>query len=102
MPKQSSRNTSSSSKSDEKFDRMWADAEIENSKLDNKSRSKIAYWFTIAFISLSAVIIVGAPIYNATIGRDTQIDIGDLLNSFGALFGTALGFVLGYYFKDKK
>ena len=93
---------SSSGNSDEKFEKMWTNAEIENSKLDNKSRSKIAYWLTIAFIALAAVIIVGAPVYNATIGKDSQIDIGKLLNGFGVLFGTAFGFVLGYYFKDKK
>ena len=35
----SSKNASSSGNSDEKFEKMWANAEIKNSKLYNKSRS---------------------------------------------------------------
>lgn len=83
------------------MEQMRVEADIENKRQDNTSRSRIAYWLTIAFIALAAIIIVGIPIYNATIGANVQLDISDVLSSFGSIFGTALGFVLGYYFKDK-
>lgn len=84
-----------------KMDQLRVEAELANSKQDNKSRSRIAYGFTFAFIVLMAVILVGGPLYNATIGRQSPLDINELLSSFVAQFGTPLGFVLGYYFKDK-
>jgi len=84
-----------------RIEKIRVEADIENKRQDNASRSRIAYWLTIAFILLATVIIIGVPIYNATIGANSQLDVSDVLSSFGALFGTALGFVLGYYFKDK-
>ena len=84
-----------------RMEKMRLEADIENKKQDNTSRSKIANWLTKAFIGIAGVIIIGTPIYNATIGVNTQIDIRGLLSEFGSIFGTALGFVLGYYFKDK-
>lgn len=95
------KNADSTSTTNDKLDKMWANAEIENSKQDNRNRSKIAFILTIAFVVIAIIIIIGAPIYNATIGKETPIDINGTLSSFGSLFGTALGFVLGYYFKDK-
>lgn len=84
-----------------RMDQMRLEAELANSQQDNRSRSRIAYGFTFAFITFIGVILIGGPIYNATIGHDNLIDIADTLSGFVAQFGTPLGFVLGYYFKDK-
>lgn len=86
---------------DKRIQKLRIESELENNKQDSKSRSRIAYGFTFAFIALLAVILIGGPIYNATLGVNTPIDITDMLSSFVSLFGTPLGFVLGYYFKDK-
>lgn len=84
-----------------KLDKLRLESELANSQQDNKSRSRIAYGFTYAFICLIGIILIGGPIYNATFGKDTPIDVADTLSTFVAQFGTPLGFVLGYYFKDK-
>lgn len=86
---------------DTKIEKLRVESELENSKQDNKSRSRIAYGFTFAFITFIGVILIGGPIYNATIGKNTPIDIAEMMSGFVAQFGTPLGFVLGYYFKDK-
>ncbi len=80
---------------------MRVKAQIENSRQDNKSRSRIAYGFTFAFIGMLGLILVGGPIYNAVVGPDIALDITELITTFVAQFGTPLGFVLGYYFKDQ-
>lgn len=84
-----------------RMDQMRLEAELANSQQDNRSRSRIAYGFTFAFIGLLGLVIVGAPIYNATIGKDMPLNLTELITTFVAQFGTPLGFVLGYYFKDK-
>ncbi len=84
-----------------KLEEMQRAAEIDNSRQDNRSRSRIAYWFSVGFILLMGVIIVGGPIYNATIGKGASLDIAQVMSGFVGQFGTPLGFVLGYYFKDK-
>ena len=68
---------------------------------DSQNRSKIASRLTWTFIGLIACIIILAPIYNSTIGKDSKLDINSLLESFNSVFGPVLGFVLGYYFKDR-
>lgn len=88
--------------SNEKIDNLFANAEVENIKLDSKSRAKIAFVFSIAFVSITGAIIIGVPIYNIFVPEGKMISIPELLSSFSSLFGTTLGFVLGYYFKDKK
>lgn len=80
---------------------MRVEADIENRRQDNTSRSKIAYIFTWGFIVLIAVILVGGPLYNATIGQESPVDVNQVMSSFVGQFGAPLGFVLGYYFKDK-
>lgn len=72
-----------------------------NSVRDSRNRSKIALILTWSFVIIVAIIIIGPPIYNATIGTNTPVDQNRLLEVFSSLFGTILGFVLGYYFKDK-
>lgn len=84
-----------------KLDKMRLESELEKDKQDTKSRSRIACGFTVAFIALLSVIIVGVPLYNCSIGKENPLDVSDLVTTFVAQFGTPLGFVLGYYFKDK-
>ncbi len=84
-----------------KMRKMRVESELENIRQDNTSRSRIAYCFTLAFIAITSVIIVGGPIYNATLEKESPLDVAQLLSNFVAQFGTPLGFVLGYYFKDK-
>ncbi len=84
-----------------KLEEMEKAANIENSRQDNKSRSHIAYGFTYAFIFFIGIILIGGSIYNALVDETKIIDISGLITTFVAQFGTPLGFVLGYYFKDK-
>lgn len=84
-----------------RIDEIKVEAELANSKQDNTSRSRIAHGFTFAFIFIVSIIVIGGPIYNVTLGKDAPIDVSGLLSDFVSQFGTPLGFVLGYYFKDK-
>ena len=86
---------------DKNIEQIQAVTDTKIKDRDSQSRSRIAFWFSCAFILLSGVIIIGGPIFNAFVPENARIDIPQLLSSFGSLFGTALGFVLGYYFKDK-
>lgn len=73
----------------------------DNSTRDSRHRSKIALIFTWSFVIIMAIIVIFVPFFNATIGNNAQIDQNRLLEVFCSSFGTILGFVLGYYFKDK-
>lgn len=68
---------------------------------DSQNRSRIASRLTWTFIILIGCIIILTPIYNSTIGKESNLDINSLLESFNSVFGPVLGFVLGYYFKDR-
>lgn len=84
-----------------KIDEMERLARIDNSRQDNTSRSRIAYAFAFGFVGIIAFILFFGPIYNVTIGKNAPVDVQATLASFMSQFGTPLGFVLGYYFKDK-
>ena len=90
-----------SSNFDPKLDKIRVEAEIENDRQDNRSRARIAYGFTFGFISLFAVILIGAPIYNLFVDEQKILGMSEIITTFVAQFGTPLGFVLGYYFKSK-
>ena len=83
------------------IDLMDAETRNSNSSRDNQYRSKIALIFTWSFVIIVGTIIICVPIYNATIGEKSPVDQNSLLGTFQSGFGTILGFVLGYYFKDK-
>ncbi len=83
------------------IDLLNARTRNSNSTRDSQYRSKIALILTWAFIIIISIIIIGVPICNIFLENDTRIDQGRLLESFNSIFGTILGFVLGYYFKDK-
>lgn len=102
LPDKDSRFEETDSSIERSIAEVKALAEVKNENRDSESRSSIARIITVSFVCLTALILIGVPVYNATIGREFQIDISDLLGTFGSLYGTALGFVLGYFFKDKK
>ena len=80
---------------------MDARTRNDNSTRDSQYRSRIALIFTLSFVTLMSIIIIGTPIYNALVDKERSIDQGSLLEAFNSIFGTILGFVLGYYFKDR-
>lgn len=86
---------------DTDIDLLNARTRNDNSTRDSQYRSRIALMLTRAFIVIMTIIIIGIPIYNAIFGKETLIDQNRLLETFNSIFGTILGFVLGYYFKDK-
>ena len=67
----------------------------------DKSRKHIAYVFVYGYIILVSVIVVGVPLYNWLIlGDPKQLELDKILAQVGALIGSPLGFVVGYYFKE--
>lgn len=74
---------------------------------DTGTRQKIAKLFVIAYFGLMILLIIGVPIYNLVSFKIAgeqeilQIPLGDILQTYSAIVGTSLGFVIAYYFKTK-
>lgn len=71
------------------------------------TRKIIAQRFVMAYFGLMGLLIIGVPIYNLVafhISGDQkilQIPLADILQTYSAIVGPALGFVIAYYFKNK-
>lgn len=71
------------------------------------TRKKIAQRFVMAYFGLMGLLIIGVPIYNLVAFRVAgdqkilQIPLSDILQTYSAVVGPALGFVIAYYFKNK-
>lgn len=71
----------------------------------DKTRSSIAYAFTIAYFLLIGTALVGVPIYNRwVIHEDPQLvlNVKDVLLVISGVISGPFGFVLGYYFKGSE
>lgn len=74
---------------------------------DTGTRHLVAKLFVAAYFGLMMLIIIGVPIYNlvafkiAGEQKILQIPLGDILQTYSAIVGTSLGFVIAYYFKTK-
>ncbi len=70
---------------------------------EGDTRQKIATWFVLGYFGIFLLILIGAPAYNSfTLAEPPAIDLEGLLQIFGGLIGTSLGFVVGYYFKSQQ
>jgi hypothetical protein len=83
-------------------------ARVKEEKFDPKKhkdtkRAHIAMVFVYGYMLLVAIVIVGAPLFNAvfTDSKDA-LDVERILSQVGSLIGAPLGFVIGYYFKEDK
>ena len=71
------------------------------------TRKKIAQRFVFAYFGIMLILIIGVPVYNLFAIRvdDKQdlliINLSDILQTYSAIVGPALGFVIAYYFKNK-
>ena len=67
----------------------------------DKSRKHIAYVFVYGYIFLVGLIVIGVPLYNwLALHRTDGLELDKTLSQVGALIGSPLGFVVGYYFKE--
>jgi hypothetical protein len=67
----------------------------------DKSRKHIAYVFVWGYIIIVGVILIGIPLYNwLALGKPNELELEKTLAQVGALIGSPLGFVVGYYFKE--
>jgi len=80
---------------------------------DEESRSKIALKFVTWYLIFIGAVLLLVPIYNlyALRGINVEVkndepvqtlDIGTTLTQIGTILGAPLGFVVGYYFKEKE
>lgn len=104
----STRNTSQATEKDSRINERIGELEQTLNKLKNptlthldESRSKIAFSFVRWYFIFISLIIIGAPVYNYIAGHPDTLDVSKLLNQIATLLGTPLGFVVGYYFKEK-
>jgi hypothetical protein len=73
---------------------------FDHKKHKDTKRSQIALIFVRSYVGAVAIIIIGIPLYNWAIGQPKNLEIDTTLAQLGALLGTPLGFVVGYYFKE--
>jgi len=67
----------------------------------DKSRKHIAFVFVYGYIAIVTLILVGLPLYNwIALSKPMELDLDKTLAQVGALIGSPLGFVVGYYFKE--
>lgn len=67
----------------------------------DKSRKHIAFVFVYGYIIIVAIIIIGVPLYNSlALKQPDSLELDKILAQVGALIGSPLGFVVGYYFKE--
>jgi hypothetical protein len=67
----------------------------------DKSRKHIAFVFVYGYIIIVALIIAGVPLFNFfALDNKDALDLEKILAQAGALIGSPLGFVVGYYFKE--
>ena len=76
-------------------------------KHESHTRERIAYLFVRGYFLLFVLVIVGVPLYNFLTVRELKsqalaINLNDILLTFSSIVGSALGFVIGYYFKAKE
>lgn len=73
---------------------------------DSRTRQQIAKIFVYIYFALLTLIIIGAPVYNIVAIRvtgrnDLVIPLTDIIQTYSAVVGPTLGFVIAYYFKSK-
>lgn len=73
---------------------------------DSLTRQRIARQFVTIYFALLALLLIGIPIYNIVVIRVTQradliIQLTDIVQTYSAVVGPTLGFVIAYYFKSK-
>lgn len=73
----------------------------------DKTRSKIAFAFTIGYFALLMVTLVGVPSYNLIVLKvtgsfDAALQLQDVLLAISGISSGPIGFVVGYYFKGSE
>src|SRR5687767_14383630 len=79
-----------------------ADTITSQIPLIEQTRDIIARTVVQMFFLLLAIILIGAPLYNANVASELKLDLPDLLQQYSSILGPVLGFVIGYYFKVKE
>jgi hypothetical protein len=79
------------------------DEKFDPKKHKDTKRAHIAMVFVYGYMLIVAIVIVGAPLFNAAFTDSKEpLDVERILAQVGSLIGAPLGFVIGYYFKEDK
>lgn len=73
---------------------------------ESDTRQRIAILFVYIYFALLTIILVGMPLYNLLVyqlthNKDLIIPVTDMVQTYSAVVGPTLGFVIAYYFKNK-
>lgn len=83
------------------------DAASQLKQSDSTTRQRIARLFVVAYFILLGLILIGVPIYNLIAyhatrdAKSLQVSLTDTIQTYSAVVGPTLGFVVAYYFKSK-
>ena len=84
-----------------------SDKSFDPQEHKDKTRSKIAFAFTVGYFALLATTLVGVPIYNMVVLKitgvaDVALELQDILLAISGITSGPIGFVVGYYFKGSE
>lgn len=74
---------------------------------DTTTRQTIAKYFVFTYFALLALILLGVPLYDLIAYHLThdvkslQLSLTDVIQTYSAVAGPTLGFVIAYYFKSR-
>jgi len=82
-------------------------ADYDPVKQEGDTRTTIALFFVKTYFYLFTLILVGVPLYNLLASSTSStaglvLSLNDTLLTFSSIVGSALGFVIGYYFKARE
>ena len=84
-----------------------SDKSFDPQEHKDKTRSKIAFAFTVGYFSLLATTLIGVPVYNMIVLKiagtsEVTLQLQDILLAISGITSGPIGFVVGYYFKGSE
>lgn len=86
----------------EKIARKKPELTFSHLEFTDRSRKHIALVFVYGYIIAITIAIVCVPLYNwLALDNPETLDLEKIMAQLGAMIGSPLGFVVGYYFKEE-
>ena len=84
-----------------------SDKSFDPQEHKDKTRSKMAFTFTVGYFALLAITLIGVPAYNMVVlqitgASDLALQLQDILLAISGIASGPIGFVVGYYFKGSE
>ncbi len=86
----------------EKIAKKKPELTFSHLEFTDRSRKHIALVFVYGYIIAITIVVVCVPLYNwLALNNPEALDLEKIMAQLGAMIGSPLGFVVGYYFKEE-